>query len=94
MKITDQARAVAACGGYSEDNYKDWAEVAQYLLNCGYSMVQVEAIMRSKWTRWAADMSDNAYGQNTSVDLSNFMLTVKNLSAGVDELVAMTPSEL
>lgn len=96
MLISDQARAVAATGGYSEDRYCSWPAVAQGLLDGGYSPVEAEAIMRSKWTRWAADCSDAAYGQASFADLEKLIeSSPRHFSpTAVAELVAQTLSEL
>lgn len=40
---------------YSSDRYRSWEGVAAKLLRRGLDERQVEAVMRSKWTRWAAD---------------------------------------
>ena len=60
MRITDTARQVAAAcnDAYSADAYRSWPAVAQRLLDRGYTARQAEAIMRSKWTRWARDAVD------------------------------------
>ena len=88
MEITYQAEQVAAKGGYSEDRYDSWPAVAQTLLNMGYSMVEAEAIMLSKWTRWAADDSDKPYGKVTAQDLVHWMDTVCRPShQDIDSLV-------
>jgi len=73
LPISDEARAVAATGGYSEDRYRSWPAVAQALLDRGYTAQEAEAIMRSKWTRWAADVSDAPYGQATADMLIRFI---------------------
>lgn len=94
MRISDQALRVAATGGYSEDRYVSWPAVAQALLDRGFSMVEAEAIMRSKWTRWAGDMSDAAYGQCTHEDVLRFIDSDKNLSESVAKLVEQIDSLL
>lgn len=40
---------------YSADRYGSWPAVAEALLRYGFTEREAEAIMRSKWTRWAAD---------------------------------------
>lgn len=40
---------------YSAQSYKSWTAVALLLLARRYSEQEAEAIMRSKWTRWAGD---------------------------------------
>ena len=57
MKITQQAKDLASktSDAYSSDRFKNWSAVIQALLNLGYSEIETEAIVRSKWTRWACD---------------------------------------
>jgi hypothetical protein len=77
MRITDKAKELAekTSGAYSYDRFKNWDAVIQMLLNKGYSDREVEAIVRSKWTRWACDgdTSKNRYGYHTSKCLESFM---------------------
>lgn len=47
---------------YSADRYRSWRGVAVALLSAGYDVQQAEAIMRSKWARWAADKDGRKYG--------------------------------
>ncbi len=59
---------------YSTPNYRNgWAGCVRMLRERGFDDRQVEAIIRSKWTRWAADASNKPYGQNTSSDLARFL---------------------
>ena len=65
-KIKERARILAerAKDAYSADRYHSWASVAEALLRRGYTEEQAEAIMRSKWTRWAGDVWDGGqYGK-------------------------------
>lgn len=57
MRISDKAKALAeqTSDAYSADRFANWASVIQLLLNLGYSEIETEAIVRSKWTRWACD---------------------------------------
>lgn len=48
---------------YSADRYTNWQAVAQALLDAGYTDRKAEAIMCSKWARWAADASGQEYGK-------------------------------
>lgn len=94
MQISEQALKVAATGGYSEDRYVSWPAVAQALLDRGFSMVEAECIMRSKWTRWAGDMSDADFGQCTHEDVLRFIDSHTDLAGGVAQLVEQTDSLL
>ena len=75
MKVTDKARAIAEStkDAYSADAYLNWAACAQVCLDRGYDERETEAILRSKWTRWARDASDNPDGRNTSSDLARYL---------------------
>lgn len=92
-KITVQAATIAErCeDAYSFDAYgeREWARCCQMLLDKGYNEREVEAIMRSKWTRWARD-ANSAYEGNAEI-LKAFVDRVAG-SAGykVADLVAAT----
>lgn len=75
MKITQQAKDLASktSDAYSSDRFKNWDAVIQALLNLGYSEIETEAIVRSKWTRWACDHDSKRYGQHTSTAIIRFM---------------------
>lgn len=62
---------------YSTSNYNgNWIPCIKMLRKRGYDDQQVEAIIRSKWTRWAADQSNKAYGKANSADLARFLKDV------------------
>ncbi len=65
MTRTQQARKLAerCADAYSADRYRSWSHVAFELLKMGLTEQEAEAVMRSKWTRWAADVSGQAYGR-------------------------------
>ena len=65
MTANNQAKALAerCSDAYSADRYNSWPAVAAVLLKSGLSERQAEAVMRSKWTRWAADGTDARYGR-------------------------------
>jgi hypothetical protein len=77
MRITDKAKTLAyhTSGAYSFDAYKNWDAVIQMCLDLGYSEMETEAIVRSKWTRWACDHDTgrNRYGRHTSSAMMRFM---------------------
>jgi hypothetical protein len=58
----DEVAAICA-DAYSADRYRSWRGVASALLQQGLTPLQTEAVMRSKWTRWAADAHSARYGQ-------------------------------
>lgn len=76
---------------YSTSNYNGtWIPCIKMLRKRGYNDLQVEAIIRSKWTRWAADGSDKRYGRVNSADLARFLNTMKNLDVEIAALVRWT----
>lgn len=56
--MTARAKALAEKteDAYSAGDYRNWSAVCRMLLARGYSEKEAEAILRSKWTRWAGDM--------------------------------------
>lgn len=59
---------------FSSDRYRNgWSATIRMLRGRGYSDQQVEAIIRSKWTRWAGDHSGKRYGQVTASDLATLI---------------------
>ena len=84
MTRTARARALAdrTADAYSYDNYGEvaWRASAALLLRRGYTEADAETILRSKWTRWAADMASDRkgwrYGRTTSTDLARFLDTM------------------
>ncbi|MFM9469743.1 hypothetical protein ACKI1K_43920, partial [Streptomyces scabiei] len=77
---------------YSADRYNSWPAVAQVLINRGYNDRQVEAIMRSKWTRWANDNARNWRKPGTAMDVLRFIDNPRNNCTmhEVNELVRYT----
>lgn len=76
---------------YSTESYRGgWIGCIKMLRRRGYDDRQIEAIIRSKWTRWAGDHSSNRYGMHTSTDLAKFLDGMKNLKAEVEALTAET----
>lgn len=73
MRTIALAVANACADAYSFDRYKSWSAVAEMLLRRGLSEKQAEAVMRSKWTRWAADASAARYGRVTGKDLERWI---------------------
>lgn len=61
---------------YSADRYLSWTACAALLLGRGFSEDEAEAILRSKWMRWAADQAD---GEKATVDdLANWLDNPRN----------------
>ena len=92
MKITTQAKALAekTANAYSFDRYRSWPALCQYLLSAGFSEMQSEAILRSKWTRWSADSSNTRYGLATAKDLKRFIEKQANIGYEVAALIGGT----
>jgi hypothetical protein len=75
-RITRAAAAALAdktADAYSFDRYTSWTACAAMLLRRGHSAMEAEAILRSKWTRWAADVADKRHGRATAADLAAYM---------------------
>jgi hypothetical protein len=95
QKLTrDEADAIAqeTSDAYSFNRYgaTRWRSCCRMLARRGYDAREIEAIMRSKWTRWAGDMSDSEYGRVNSADLARFLAAEKDLQASVRSLVSET----
>lgn len=61
---------------YSFDSYSPggWRQCAVMLTKRGYDSMGIEAILRSKWTRWACDSCDkHRYGRHNSRCLAAFL---------------------
>lgn len=93
MKISDKAKLLAekTSDAYSADRFKNWGAVVHMLLKKGYSEMETEAILRSKWTRWACDQDTgrgSTYGHHTSKALERFIEGATQ--AEINELVIGT----
>ena len=60
---------------YSAKAYGSWSAVAGVLLKRGLTPLEAEAVMRSKWTRWARDAAekDYRYGKYPASIVVDFM---------------------
>ena len=67
------AIAEKCADAYSADRYASWSAVAKMLAKRGLNAREIEAVMRSKHTRWAGDCSDHRYGKVTANDLAAYM---------------------
>jgi len=72
-KVSAAAIAEKSRDAYSADRYASWQAVAALLLARGYDATEAEAIMRSKWTRWAADVNGAAYGKVPAKAVGDFL---------------------
>jgi hypothetical protein len=63
----------ASESSYSYDRYANWKAVCKFMLSKGFTVEEAATILNSKWTRWAGDSCDKAYGKVTSKDLERFL---------------------
>lgn len=88
-----QALADKTSDAYSADRYSNnWIGCIEMLSDRGYNEREIEAILRSKWMRWAADVSGNEYGFCDRTDLALFLDDKRNGfdQREVDQLVKET----
>jgi hypothetical protein len=72
--MTRAQRVAERCDdAFSFDRYLSWRGCATAVLALGFNEQETEAVLRSKFTRWAADSSDKSYGYATGADLSRWM---------------------
>lgn len=101
LSLRDRAQALGeACGGYSKDRYRSWTSVAYALLEMGLNEQEAEAVMRSKWTRWAADHDEHhRYGYHPGYIIADYLwgdglnrggTSVADLAEEIVELVVGT----
>lgn len=90
--LTARALAERTADAYSWGRYRSWEAVAALLLARGYNAREAEAIMRSKWTRWAGDMSGARYGRIPAKAVGVYLDTMApdRRAKEVAELVAET----
>lgn len=90
-KLTDHELAEKCSDAYSTDSYRGgWNGCVKMLRKRGYDDEQIEAILRSKWTRWAGDGDEKRrYGNHTSTTLADFLDAMKpaDLTRRLQELV-------
>lgn len=90
---TDDLLAEKTSDAFSFDTYgaKAWKACVRMLLKRheDFGPREVEAILRSKWTRWAADGAKNPRRPN-SADLARFIDKQQDVKAQVAELVRGT----
>ena len=95
MATIATALAERTADAYSFDRYGSWTACARLLLSRGHSEREAEAILRSKWMRWAADASTARYGKVPASALADWLNKLAAHSAegfqkDVRELVAGT----
>ena len=90
--LTTKELAEKTSDAYSFDRYNSWEACVKKLRNNGLNDREIEAVLRSKWTRWAADASKNAYGKASSNDLMNYINKCENKKS-IEELTKETFGE-
>ena len=75
LTIKDRAAKLAkeTRDAYSAGQYYSWESVCAMLLRRGYSEVEAEVILRSKYTRWARDASPKMSGPYSANDLKRYL---------------------
>ena len=85
--------ALKTADAYSYEAYKPgaWERAIRVLLNRGWSPLQVETIMRSKWTRWSRDSAGSRWGYATSGTILRYIDAAGDAEAGsiADRYAAM-----
>jgi hypothetical protein len=71
--LSTKALTEKTSDAYSACRYNSWKACVKKLRVFGCNDNEIEAILRSKWTRWAADSSKSSYGKESSVDLINYI---------------------
>lgn len=76
---------------YSSDRYVGgWTGCIRMLRRRGMNDQQIEAVIRSKWTGWAADRANKPYGRATSTDLARLIEVQPDFASQVAQLVEET----
>lgn len=70
--------ATKTADAYSAGGYTSWLACVKMLAKRGLDDASIEAVLRSKWMRWARDCSDNPSGKASSLDLARFMDDPRN----------------
>ena len=93
VNIRAQRIADRTADAYSFDRYgaTSWRACVKLLFQRGFNEQETEAILRSKWMRWASDQTSRPLA--TSRDLARYLDTMKpaELKSGVARLVELTP---
>lgn len=78
IKARAESLAARTDDAYSSHRYRSWTAVAATLLRLGMTDEEAEEVMRSKYTRWAADAyaGTHEYGRVPAAAVREFV--VKN----------------
>jgi hypothetical protein len=72
---------------FSTNRYRrGWTATVKALRRFGLSDLEIEAVIRSKWTRWAADHSNKKDGQVTATDFLRWLVYEGITRARIEEL--------
>jgi len=92
--MTDKELAEKTSNAYSFDTYgmKAWTAAIRMMRRRGHTERNIEAVLRSKWTRWAADGRKGRVP--TSKDIERFLDDPRNFCArDLEELTRETFEE-
>lgn len=90
VTASDKAFAEKISDAYSTDRYQGgWARSIRMLRNRGYGDRAIEAIIRSKHTRWAGDAVSKDSGV-TAEDLESYLNAHPISATAIAELIAGT----
>jgi hypothetical protein len=80
MGAMQRAKALAerCADAYSVNRYASWRAVAAELIALGFNDTDAETIMRSKWTRWAADHSSAPSGRVPARAVREYVIASKD----------------
>jgi len=87
-RLFDKTAAAYSFDAYGESG---WRGAIRMLIRHGLSDREIEAVLESKWTRWAGDAASDRkrYGKYNGRDLERFMDSAKGCGwADVKELTA------
>lgn len=93
IQAQNLAQSTADAYSFSRFGLTEWTKAITGLFEMGYDERQVEAIMRSKWTRWAGDESDTPNDPVANDVIAFVKLHVGRNGYSVQELVDETFGE-
>ena len=94
--LQDAAAVADRCAdAYSFDYFgpDEWREAARMMARRGFDVREIEAVLRSKWTRWSRDAEASAFGIGTAQGLADFLDNQKDTPKHLRSLVAETFGE-
>jgi hypothetical protein len=79
---------------FSYDRYADWTDCAHAILDLGHTELECEAILRSKWMRWAADYSNQEHGKVEAQAIVNAIQDSKHVLHGSRQTLSQALADL